>query len=138
MFLSNTNNQWLFIKTTLATCFVLVAGSLLAEAKHTVDPNKAYNFILSDNRICEDCTWRWVAPELIELTNKSGISANYSTREILGVNVHPFRRWLYKKHLDGIWLSGKVIVPQATDDRHFLEFPPPPNRTQNPLPAKRL
>jgi len=112
-----------------ATCFLVLWLALmlpLSALAKAVEPGKAYNFYLTEGRVCNHCTWQWYSATQVQLTNPQGVSGVYLAKEIYGANTHPIRRWLYRKHLDGLWLPAKVIVPSAYDDRSFLEFPDPP------------
>jgi hypothetical protein len=74
------------------------------------------DFYLKGDRICKRCTGEWADKHHVRLTNREGHTTIVPSREIIGVDLHPAGRKLFRKSLHGTGLAAKVIVPYAFDD----------------------
>lgn len=77
---------------------------------------KYYDLYLTGNRMCKQCTWRWVDARHVEISNRQGQAAVIEGAEILGYDKHPIARRVFLKGVHGIGLPGPVVVPYAFDD----------------------
>jgi hypothetical protein len=71
---------------------------------------------LTEDRICKGCQWKLLPKQEVQLTNRLGESIVVRSKEIIGINNHPWNRKLLLKSLNGVGLPGKVIVPFAFED----------------------
>lgn len=81
---------------------------------------KHVDVVLTEDRVCKKCIWRFVDVKTVELKNKKGISGFYPLREILGVDSHPFWRKALIDSASSNWAAGETILPNAVKDKfHF-------------------
>ena len=71
---------------------------------------------LTEDRVCKGCQWELLPERKVQLTNRLGEHTVVRSKEIIGIDTHPWNRKLLVKSLRGVGLPGKVIVPYAFED----------------------
>lgn len=77
---------------------------------------KPMDIYLLGDRICRQCTLRWVGPDTVELSDRQGRTGFYPAREITDLETHPVLRRLLYKSIHGVGLPGPILLPQAFEE----------------------
>lgn len=100
----------------LGLCGVITLALLSLGRGLADDDVKSYQYqtlVLTDNRICKACRVEPVDAEHVQLIDPAGNRITICTKEILGVDRHPFWRKTLSYMAHGVGLPGMLIVPGA-------------------------
>lgn len=82
-----------------------------------------HDIYLTNNRICKKCQMIDLGNERVLLRNKSGVSAEHWSTEIIGVDYHPLQRKFWLHFVNSINPhAARTLFPEAVEEAE-LKYP---------------